>query len=217
MKKCIILANGEKPKKNIYQYLESLGYNTLICADGGANSALKQNIIPDYIIGDLDSIDPKVYDYFFDKCKIIKRKNQNNTDVEKCLEFAVKNKFSDAILLGGVGDKLDHSICNISILLKYFEYINIRLIYKNSFLRVYDSSITLTTKKNEIISIYGFDTKTKITSYGLKYALKDDILPFGVKESTSNKAIGKEVKLKIKGGKIIVIRELDNVKKYGLI
>ena len=31
-------------------------YSTLFCADGGANSAMKMGLIPDYIIGDLDSI-----------------------------------------------------------------------------------------------------------------------------------------------------------------
>ncbi|MBM4172045.1 MAG: thiamine diphosphokinase [Ignavibacteria bacterium] len=217
MKKCIILANGEKPKKNIYKYLESIGYSILICADGGANTALNQKIIPDYIIGDLDSIKPKTYDFFYDKCRIIKSKNQNNTDVEKCLVYAIKNKFSNAILLGGIGNRLDHSLCNISILLKYHDSINIRLINKNSILMVYDSSVSLITKKNELISIFGFDKKTKITSNGLKYALNNDVLPFGTRESTSNQALGNEVKLNIKGGKIIVIREYEILKKYDLI
>ena len=56
MKKCIILANGKPPKKSIITFFQKKGYNKLICADGGANSALKMKLVPDLIIGDLDSI-----------------------------------------------------------------------------------------------------------------------------------------------------------------
>ncbi|MCH7973671.1 MAG: thiamine diphosphokinase, partial [Bacteroidetes bacterium] len=57
MKKCIIIANGKCPKKSELKYFVEQGYSTIICADGGANSALKLKINPDYIIGDLDSIE----------------------------------------------------------------------------------------------------------------------------------------------------------------
>jgi thiamine pyrophosphokinase len=75
----------------------------------------------------------------------------------------------------------------------------------------------LKTHPKEIISIYAFDSKTKIKSYGLKYPLKNISLPFGKKESTSNEAVHKEVKLNVKGGKIFIIRDYEIMKKYGLI
>ncbi len=54
MKICIIL-NGEI--KN-YDYINSVvvtgSYDYIICSDGGANHAYSMNIVPDYIIGDLD-------------------------------------------------------------------------------------------------------------------------------------------------------------------
>lgn len=217
MKKCIILANGQTPGKSIFDFLETAGYNTLICADGGANIALKYDIIPDYIIGDMDSIDTKTYDYYYDKCEIIQIKRQNDTDVEKCLKYAIKNKFTEAVLLGATGDRLDHSFCNLGIVIKFFGKINLKVIHQKSVLKVYEGTVKLSTKKNEIISIYGFDEKTKITSSGLKYPLKNISLPLGKRESTSNKAKGEEVILKIKGGKIFVIREFKIMKKYGLI
>ncbi|MCK7517698.1 MAG: hypothetical protein MZV64_08270 [Ignavibacteriales bacterium] len=57
MKKCLIIANGKSPTKKVVEYFYSKGFNTIICADGGANSARKLGIIPDFIIGDLDSAD----------------------------------------------------------------------------------------------------------------------------------------------------------------
>ncbi len=217
MKKCIVLANGQPLPEKIFNYLESIGYNKLICADGGANSAFKYELIPDYIIGDLDSIKPEIYDYYYDKCEIIQIVRQNDTDVEKCLKFAYKNKFNDIILLGATGDRLDHSFCNLGITLKFFGKLRIRVIHQKSILSVYKGTTILRTVPGETISIYGFDAKTKFVSEGLKYSLKNFALPFGAKESTSNIAIGEEVRLKIKGGKAFVIRNFDVMRKNGLI
>lgn len=216
MKKCIILANGEPPKKSVIDFLDKKGYSTLICADGGSNSALKLDLIPDYIIGDLDSIKPETYDYFYDKCKIIKIRSQNDTDVEKCLKFAINQKFEEAILIGATGERLDHTFCNLGIVLKFFNKIKIKILHKKSLLEAYTGKIILTAIPGEIISIYGFDEKTKIKSAGLKYPLKNISLPFGKKESTSNVATRKKVELEIKNGKVFIIRDFEMMSKYGL-
>lgn len=216
MKKCIILANGQPPKKNVFDYLKKKGYETLICADGGANSAAKLDLIPDFIIGDLDSISPGVYDYFYDKCRIIQFKRQNDTDVEKCIKFAIKNKFDEVMLLGATGDRLDHSFCNMGIVLKYFDKIVIKIIHQRSILSAYSGSVTFKTFPKETISIYGIDSKTRIISVGLKYQLRNISLQFGKKESTSNIALRNEVKLVIKGGIVFVIRDFDLMSRHGL-
>ncbi|MBI1939606.1 MAG: thiamine diphosphokinase [Ignavibacteriales bacterium] len=217
MKKCIILANGTPPPKNVFNYLYKVGYETLICADGGANSAVKYELLPDYIIGDLDSIKPETYDYYFDRAKIIQIKRQNDTDVEKCLKFAMKHKFTEVVLLGATGNRLDHSICNLGIVLKFYDTIKISIIHEESILKPYTGTVSLKTFPGETISLYGFDGKTKITSTGLKYKLTDSALHFGKKESTSNVAKGELVTLKIKNGVAFVVRNFNLLKKNGLV
>lgn len=216
MKNCIILANGHAPSKKVISYFSVNGYNTLICADGGANSASKLGLIPDYIIGDLDSIKPEVYDYFFDKCEIIQITRQNDTDVEKCLKFAIKNKYRDVIMLGSTGNRLDHSFCNLGIVLKYFGRITIRIIHEKSILSAHTGNVLLNTMPDEAISIYGIDARTRISSNGLKYQLRNISLPFGKKESTSNKALRNTVSLSIKGGIVFIVRDFQTMSKYGL-
>ncbi len=166
-------------------------FTTIICADGGANSARKIGIIPDYIIGDLDSIQNSTLKYYQSKSKIIKFTRQNDTDVEKCLKFAISKKYFEVILLGVTGDRLDHTICNLGILIKFFNHIKINLVSDRSFLISVNKSIRLKTIIGETISLYAFDNKTKITSSGLKYKLNNTALPFGLKESTSNVATTK--------------------------
>ena len=217
MKKALLLANGDAPKKSQIKYLQRKEFDFLICADGGANSAKKLNIIPNLIIGDLDSITENNEKYFSDKSEIIKISRQNDTDVEKALKYLIRKKFDEVILLGATGDRLDHSICNLGIVIKFFNKIKISILHEQSFLKAYDNDVDLKTEKNEIISLYGFDTSTKKTSKGLKYPLKNISLPFGERESTSNVATSEMVYLKITGGIIFVIRDFNTLQKNDLI
>ena len=118
--------------------------------------------------------------------------------------------------MGVTGNRLDHTIGNLGIVLKFFNKIKTHIVAENSYLTPYNNIISLNSREGETISIYAFDDKTFITSKGLKYPLKNSKLPFGKKESTSNVSIGSIVELKIKGGIVFVIRDFNFVKKYDL-
>ena len=217
MKSCIIIANGDSPKKRDINYLLKNGVTSIIAADGGANSLYKLGITPNYIIGDFDSISTETKKSFKTKSEFIHFARQNDTDVEKSLKFAIRKGFKRVFLMGGTGDRLDHTICNLGIVIKFFERINIILIHGKTVLFPYNSNQNLRTIPNETISLYAFDDKTLISSKGLKYQLKNVNLRFGQKESTSNVALGESVHLTVNGGIIFVIREFDLVKKNAFI
>jgi thiamine pyrophosphokinase len=217
MKKCIIIANGKPPAKKVIGYFIKKGFSTIICADGGANSAKKMEITPEFIIGDLDSIYPSTLKYYKSKSTIIQYKRQNDTDVEKCLKFAVRKGYTEAVLLGVTGNRLDHTICNLGIVLKFFAKIKSYIAAENSLLTPVDNTVIIKSKIGETISLYAFDKNTLITSTGLKYKLKKTALPFGVRESTSNISTVSEVKLEINKGIVFIIRDFDFVKKHDLI
>jgi thiamine pyrophosphokinase len=217
LKKCLILANGKPPGKSVINFLKNNGYRYLICADGGADYARKLGIMPDLIAGDLDSITKENKKFFGSKTKILKLSGQNDTDVEKCIKLAVKKGFKEAMLLGVTGNRLDHTICNLGIVLKFYSQIKLKIIAEHSLLMPCSGKVTLKTIPGETISLFGFNRRTKITSSGLKYQLNNSSLPFGEKESTSNLAHREIVNLDIKGGVIFVIRDFDVVSRNGLL
>lgn len=211
-KRCIILANGQAPKISEFKYLFKKGFDKLICADGGADSALKLGLKPDFIIGDLDSVAEDTLK-FFDDVKTINLSGQNDTDVEKCLKFGIKNNFSEAVLLGATGDRLDHTFCNLGIVLKFFEKIKLYILHQKTLLSAYEGNVNLKTIPGETISIYGFDEETLITTRGLRYPLNRESLPFGKRESTSNVAKGSKISIEIENGRVFIIREFSMLKK----
>ena len=164
----------------------------------------------------MDSAEESTLKYFNGKSQIIQFKRQNDTDVEKCLKFAIKKKFTKAVLLGGTGNRLDHSICNLGILIKFYDKIKISLLSGESYLTAVKGEIFFRTTQGEFISLHGFNKKTKFTSLGLKYPLKNIALPFGEKESTSNRAVKDKVGLKVNGGVGFVIRYFKMIKAHGL-
>lgn len=217
MKKCIILANGKPPQKQIISYLlSSKGYSKLICADGGANYARKMNLVPDYIIGDLDSISANTLKYYQAKSDIIKLSRQNDTDVEKAIKLAISKKFDEAILLGVTGDRLDHTFCNLGIVLKYYDKIKCLIIAENSILIPLSKLNIIKSMHGETVSLYGFNRKTKISTAGLKYPLYKTALPFGERESTSNVSISDTLKISIQNGIIFLIRDFNFLKTNDL-
>lgn len=217
IKSCIIVANGDKPSKRNIEYLLKHGVSTIIAADGGANSCFNLGIVPKYIIGDFDSIKPKILNYFESRSKIIRYKRQNDTDVEKALKLAAKKEYETVYLLGGTGDRLDHSICNLGFVIKFFSKIRIIIIHGKTVLFPYTDDVKLESQPGETVSLYAFNSDTHITSSGLKYPLSDASLSFGEKESTSNVALSDYFELKISGGIVFVIRELKKMKNDGLI
>ena len=106
----VILANGDFPSHEV-----PLGKlqdaNTIICCDGSANILVKNKMEPQYILGDMDSIDDTLKNKYRDL--IIKLPGQDENDLRKAIVWAEKNGAEKAAILGATGKRDDHSLANI--------------------------------------------------------------------------------------------------------
>ncbi len=216
MKKAIIIANGDKPNKKFIQFLIDEGFNTIFSADGGLDNTIKLNLKPDYIIGDFDSVDKEKLSLFRGKSIIKKIKNQYTSDVEKCLNIAIKKKFDQVVLTGATGGRLDHTINNVGIVLKYYKRILVMILSGNSLLLPLTGKIAIRSKKGEQISFFAFKKNTQIISHGLKYSLDNSCIILGEGESLSNAATSDLINLNIKNGTVIAVRNLQFMIKHDL-
>ncbi len=213
IKKAIIIGNGYSPKLKEISRLQKNGFIDIFCADGAANQLKKLNVIPKYIIGDLDSIMSETYDFYKEKVKkIVKIKDQNSTDIEKCLNYTRKLKYDEIILLSCIGDRLDHSLGNISILLKYSSKIKLHLVHNNWIMTCFFNNCELRTTPDEIISFFSFNNLIKMTTRGLRYNLHNETIAFGVRDSTSNIAVSDKICINA-DDVFLLIRNLDEAIK----
>ena len=119
----VILANGKFPKHEIaVKAFRSAG--TLICADGSYNHLASIGLKPHVIIGDLDSVNDLTN---FDGL-IINDSNQNNSDLEKCIDWSIMNGIKQVAIIGATGLREDMTVNNIMLLYRYFEKIDLKII-----------------------------------------------------------------------------------------
>src|SRR5690606_28039069 len=103
--KAVIFAGGQiKNYDKLKKYIE--GSDLVICADSGIEHAFNMGIMPDLLVGDMDSIN---HDTLEKANKLgIARHNfpaeKDSTDTELALDIALAKGASEAILLGGLGD-----------------------------------------------------------------------------------------------------------------
>src|SRR5512141_1042329 len=108
----LILANATPPSKKLLKQL-STDASLFVCADGGANTAARYGIMPEAIVGDLDSIHAQTL-YKFRKAAIHRVVDDFSTDLEKAMSWVIDKGYNHIVIAGATGGRLDHFIGNLS-------------------------------------------------------------------------------------------------------
>lgn len=118
----IIFSNGEYRNREFYaHYLKKIEQPYIICADGGANFARELNIIPDIILGDMDSISDETTAFYHDVRWERHPVKKDETDTELAIAHAIEVGASEVTILGALGTRLDHSLGNIFLLTRFLD------------------------------------------------------------------------------------------------
>ena len=189
--KIILVLNGEIPKKkNLISYIND--YDKILCADGAANTILNYDINPDFILGDLDSICAEKLKQY--NGKVIRLPDQNLNDLEKILNWCFGNDYNDIDIIGFDGKRIDHTIGNFSIILRFIDKLNIDIVTESGIFHTIKNDTIIKNLKKKYISIFSNDSHNQISTIGLKYELKNNKLP-ELNSGTLNYAIKDEVKV----------------------
>lgn len=118
-KRCCIV--GAAPIENynkILSFVDKQDY--FIYCDGGLKHYEALGHSPNLIVGDFDSYDPNQLpiDFNGDVAEtIILPKKKDDTDTVFAAKEGLKRGYSDFILIGCTGERLDHTVSNLSLLL----------------------------------------------------------------------------------------------------
>ncbi len=211
MKICIVL-NGEiENYKYIKDTIEKNDYDFIICADGGANHTYNMNIVPDYIIGDLDSVSYEVINFYKNKNVNFEKfpSKKNETDTEICVYLAQKLYAKEIHFIGALGGRIDHMIANINLL--YYvrnKDINTKIISdKEDIYIAINEEVIIKGNKGNTISIIPINGDAKcVTLKKLEYPLNDYNMKFSIPLGISNVMLEDECSISVGEGSIIVIR-----------
>lgn len=194
-KNVFLLLNGETPN-----YLPDLSSYDLICATDGAYDFLKkQNIRPNFISGDFDSISENSDDIIK-----IHTPNQNLTDFDKILKLIHEKGFYKVDVYGASGKEQDHFLGNLHSALRWFKKLKITFYDNYSYYFIADKKTVIKDCKGKIISLIPFHIAKDITTKGLKYSLYKEDLELGNNIGIRNLAENDEIEIKFNSGNLII-------------
>ena len=182
-KPVVLIANGQRPSHpKIIQIIKDA--EKIICIDNGYEVVKDLEIIPSVLIGDLDSVN---LNDVHQSVEIIKKEDQNLSDLEKALNYCIEKGFSKVYLLASTGLRDDHNLANLILIIDFIEKINVIILSDEYEIEAVKGKKKYKSKKNTQISIISINEGNKITTGGLKYNLKDEVLKsrsHGISNST---------------------------------
>lgn len=184
-----ILANGDFPHSSIPVSQLDVA-KTLICCDGAANELISSGRVPNYIIGDGDSISIENKEQFANV--FICSSEQETNDLTKAVTFLYKCGARNFAILGGVGKRADHTIGNISLLMDYYNLGMQPTMFTEEGAFYPMSGITeFETFPGQQISIFNL-TNAQISAEGLKYNAYNFQKLW---QGTLNEAVGEKIRM----------------------
>ncbi|MGI6144080.1 MAG: thiamine diphosphokinase [bacterium] len=208
-KRVAIIANGSfQPGGPVQSCLEQA--DIIICADGGADHALKLGILPHVLLGDFDSISPQTRKILQDQgVELVSFSPvKDKTDTELAVEFAVKAGAREIFLLGATGSRLDHSLANLYLLFKAAHLgVKLSLVDRVNQVWLVEKEISLRGSRGQYLSLLPLSPQvTGVTTRGLKYPLKGATLVWGSSWGVSNEFLDSEAGVTLAKGQLLVIQ-----------
>lgn len=114
----VVLLGGDVPAdKEILETVSRAEY--CVCADSGVEIARIAGRVPDLLVGDMDSVSAVTYEWCRGVGVAEEKYNpeKDYTDGEcalaRALEYALRHGADSIAVVGGLGDRLDHTMANI--------------------------------------------------------------------------------------------------------
>ena len=162
----------------------------VLAADGGLNAAINAGLLPQMVIGDMDSVTD--LDQLPVSVRQIRLSGQDDTDFEKCLRLI------KAPLIVGVGfldGRLDHSLAAFNAMARLDHDRPVLLAGSNDVVLRLRGNIELLLDQGSRVSIWPLGCQHFIRSEGLDWPLDGLTLKMGHRTGTSNRANAKTISI----------------------
>ena len=204
MKTAVIIDNGAFPKKEYPRYLLRQA-DCIICCDGALmkyfrnmEAVFGRERMPDLVVGDMDSISPAARKRFTGK--FVHIAEQDTNDQTKAVTYVVENipEITDIYILGGSGEREDHTIGNLSLLMEYARKfrnrIHIEMVSDWSTAFAVTDTTEISCGIGRSFSLFSPDSSLTIKSNGLEWPT-DEVVFDNWWKATLNRASEDTVRL----------------------
>lgn len=210
----LIVTGGNVNTEFLKKILEENKFETIIAADKGLEALNKINVMPNYIIGDFDSVNKTTLNQYENKnIEITYLKPEKDfTDTHMAIKLAIEKRAKHITIIGATGTRMDHTLANIHALNETLQNnVPTEIINENNRIMLINKKAKLIKNTNyKYVSIIPLTTKiTGVTLKGFKYNIENTTINLGESIGVSNEQIEQEALIEIKEGIAILIYSKD--------
>lgn len=217
-KRIVIVSGGEIDEAHALSVLEKDSSRYVIGVDKGMEFLYGHQIMPNYIVGDFDSVDEKIADYYRNETNVpIRGFNpvKDASDTEIAIRLAVTLGSEEILILGATGGRLDHLWANVQCLAIPFKHGKAaRILDRQNSIRLIGGGKTV-LKKGEAYGPYFsvFPLGQEVFDFSIKgarYPLKNHVLTAYDSLCVSNQIEGEQVEIEFPEGIVILMETRDS-------
>jgi thiamine pyrophosphokinase len=210
-KRALVFANGELHDGPAVQAaLRQADGAMVVAADGGARLAAACGLVPDLVVGDLDSLPAAEVDRLQARGTAIERANpeKDETDLELALLAAVRRGATWLRIFGGAGGRVDQALANITLLtLPVLAGRDVRLVTgRQTLWLIGPGEHRLDGQVGDTVSLVPLAGDAHgVRTAALRYPLNDETLRFGPARGVSNVIAGADASVTLREGLLVVV------------
>ena len=218
-KTAIIVSGGTIDQDFALKQVEQLKAEIIIGVDRGLEFLYQNQIMPTHIVGDFDSVEPEIVEYYRNETKVPIRQFdpvKDASDTEIAIRLAIELGVNRLWLLGATGTRLDHVLANIQTL-KVAHDAGVKAYILDAHNRISLIAKECTLRKEEqygeYFSVFPLGGEVPcFTIKGAKYPLENHTLMPYDSLCVSNQIKEKEVEITFPEG-IVVLMETRECRK----
>lgn len=186
----------------------------LVAVDGGLRHLVRVGLVPDLIIGDLDSAEPEQVKKFRNLNVEVRQfaEEKDQTDLELAVFAALEMQPARIRIVGALGGRLDQTLANIFMLTKpELSNADIRLVDPSQEAFLIRQSAQLAGQAGQRVSLLPLNGQVDgIRTSGLKYPLNNETLYPDQTRGISNVMESDLAAITIGQGVLLCIHEFSN-------
>lgn len=205
----ICLTGGEAPgRDHVASFLDKSSY--CVAADSGLHLARSYGVVPDMVVGDMDSLQNAKFLDSFDPKQIVRYAHEkDDTDTEIALKVLREHEIDRIVLIGGGGGRLDHLVAILSLFDRALR--PDIWVANESYVVSVDANVEITDQLGSRISFFPVGPGPWVmVSEGLEWPLAGTSWKRG-DIGISNRITKTEMKVTLESGRLVMIGELHTL------
>ena len=200
----LIVCNGQAPARELLlRHWSAVGLR--VAADGGANTLAEMDLLPDVVVGDLDSLKPEVRERLPSEA-VVRVPEQDTNDADKATRYCLEQGLTEVHLFGADGGRADQFLAILEVMLRHSRQARLVLWTSRERMEFVHRSWQDTLVPETVVSLLPvFGPVRGVTTSGLAYPLNgQDLVPGQPPSGVSNQATDETVRITCESGALLL-------------